>query len=82
MQVRNKQPQLSLEQQFEASCRETWRLADLLVAARANYEASCTPGVPFEVILMGIQKHQTCKCLVVQDVIRKNIERAKFEGRA
>jgi hypothetical protein len=72
-------PPKTLTEQFEASCAETWRLADELVLQRAEYEHSCSPGVPMEVILMGIQKHQTCRCLVTQEVIRKNVERAEFE---
>ena len=82
MLVRNKpQPPLSLTQQFQNSCAETWRLADELVRLRANYEKSCAPGLPFEVILQEIEKHSACKCFVAQDVIRKNIERAEFEGK-
>jgi hypothetical protein len=72
-------PPKSLAERFEESCAETWRLADELVRLRATYEHSCAPGLPLEVILMEIEKHQTCKCFVAQDVIRKNIERAEFE---
>ena len=72
---------LSLEERFEASCRETWRLADELVQQRAEYEKACAPGVPMEVILMEIQKHSTCRCLVTKDVILKNKQRAEFEGK-
>jgi hypothetical protein len=79
MQLARKPQSLSLTEQFEASCAETWRLADELVRLRAEYEKSCAPSLPYEVILMEIQKHQTCRCIVAQDVIRKNIEREEFE---
>jgi hypothetical protein len=72
-------PPKTLAQLFEESCAETWRLADELVRLRAVYEKSCAPGLPLEVILMEIQKHQTCRCFVAQDVIQKNIQREEFE---
>ena len=80
MQVRNKpQPPLSLTQRFEIACAKAWRLGDDLIRLRATYEHSCAPGLPLEVILMEIQKHQTCRCFVAQDVIQKNIQREEFE---
>jgi hypothetical protein len=72
-------PPKTLAEQFEESCALTWRLADELVRLRATYEHSCTPGLPREVILLEIQKHQTCRCFVAQDVIQKNIQREEFE---
>jgi hypothetical protein len=74
-------PSKSLAERFEESCAETWRLADELVMQRAEYEKSCAPGLPMQSILLEIQKHSTCRCFVTQDVIRKNGERAEFEGR-
>jgi hypothetical protein len=74
-------PPKSLAERFEESCAETWRLADELVMQRAEYEKSCAAGLPMQSILLEIQKHSTCRCFVTQDVIRKNGERAEFEGR-
>jgi hypothetical protein len=72
-------PPKTLTEQFEEACARAWQLGDELIRLRATYEHSCAPGLPLEVILMEICKHQTCKCIIAQDVIRKNIERAEFE---
>ena len=72
-------PPKTLAKRFEESCAETWRLADELVRLRATYEHSCAPGLPMQSILLEIQKHSTCRCMVAQDVIQKNIQREEFE---
>jgi hypothetical protein len=77
MQPARKQQPLSLAEQFEASYKETWRLADLLVAQRADYEKLCYPGLPMPTILQGIQQHRACRCIVSLECIEKD----KQDGR-
>jgi hypothetical protein len=72
-------PPKTLTELFEEACARAWQLADELVRLRATYEKSCAPGLPMEVILMEICKHQTCKCIIAQDVILKNRQTDEFE---
>ena len=73
---------IPLEAQFEASLRRNVAARDELMTQRAAYEHSCAAGCRCRAILLDIRKHSDLPLFGRQGLIRKNIERAKFEGRS
>ena len=79
MQPARKQEPPSLADLFQKSYAETWRLADLIVAQRADYEKLCCPDLPMPTIFQGIQQGRTCRCIVSLECLEKERQRAEFE---